>query len=837
MAVEIVEAADAVEAEEPEESGEDSVCSECGHVMGDGVDTCPNCGRPVLPAEEIPEPSEEDLDLSDLAEDAENPVWDAAFQGGDAVASPGVDRPVGQNGRFFQGSLILNIYSGVVSGLVCFVVALAFALLATSQPGVREFLPQVLAMALTASVVGGFVYASRAGIPFALAGPEAVISAVLFLFLGSIQRSMEGLYPEGHLFATMVAGLTVAALCAGLALYLMGRFRVGEMVRYIPVQIIGGVIGGVGIFVLLGALDSMSGLDIDWTSPVSAFVNSMMHLKLSYFLFSMGPGVVFGLLVFLCLGRSGNSLLVLLLIVAGAAAGFSAGIWGETEDVRSLAAVLPLPEGASVRSVLLGVDANFLDSIQWGVLKSNSPYLGAISILAVLTTMYRITKLEMLQEREIDLSREYSSLGLANLFSGLTGGGPVSLLYSQSAGNYLVGARGAVSGLVAAFVCGALFWFADDILLYLPRFVPEGFIVYIGLEILRNWLFQTRSAFTRSDDTAMLWITFLFTVFFGILEGIGFGIALAMLATVRRYSRGGVVRNVLSGVNHHSNVDRAPAQQRILAEYGDHIFILRLQGFLFLGSMQRLLQDIGSRLENRNLLPVEYLILDFRLVTGLASAAGIGFAKLRTLAETFGFEVIITSAPLELEEHLEKSGYTGDEGGFKVFHNLDFAMEWCENEVLDRENLRDMQHLSLTKLLEPVFPEPRYIPVLMKLLRKEYVKKGDVVFRQGDASDAMYFVESGRLDVELELEGGKILRIKKVGPGAVFGEMGIYTDAPRSATIRAAEKCVVYKMTREKLDAVEKRAPVLVTSINRFLVNMLSERLGAANIKIRDLMV
>jgi len=90
--------------------------------------------------------------------------------------------------------------------------------------------------------------------------------------------------------------------------------------------------------------------------------------------------------------------------------------------------------------------------------------------------------------------------------------------------------------------------------------------------------------------------------------------------------------------------------------------------------------------------------------------------------------------------------------------------------------------------------------------------------------------------VELELEGRKVIRLKKVGPGAVFGEMGIYTLAPRSATVRASEQCTLYLMTTSKLEAIEKRAPQLVMSIHRYMINMLAERLAEANFKVRELM-
>jgi SulP family sulfate permease len=164
-------------------------------------------------------------------------------------------------------------------------------------------------------------------------------------------------------------------------------------------------------------------------------------------------------------------------------------------------------------------------------------------------------------------------------------------------------------------------------------------------------------------------------------------------------------------------------------------------------------------------------------------------------------------------------------------------LEWCENRVLDSEGMLEIRRKTLPELLMPIFPEPEYIPALMKVLKREVVPAGEAVFRQGDDSDAMYFVESGRLDVELELPDGRIIRLKKVGPGAVFGEMGIYTLSTRSATIRAAEKCVLYGMTRRKLDAIEARVPRLVTAINRFLVNLLSERLVDSNAKARELML
>ncbi len=822
-----------------EDEDEDIVCAKCGNVMpADNDGSCSQCGEAINAAQDFPEPTEDDLDLSDLAEEGAPDLWEAEYPENrdDEDVTVFDDKPEKSSWNLLEGNLSLNIFAGMVSGVLGIFFALALALLASSQEGMQEFLPYILTTSLTAMAVGSIIYSLQAKLPFALAGPETVLVAILFLFLGNLYRDMADLSPE-VILPTILAAIAITSFVVGFCLWLIGKLKAGEYVRFIPLQIIGGVIGGIGFFIIVGTFDWMGHLGLDWNNIFVALKDCALQLRPTERLYTMGPSVIFGIFLFIGLRKYKNSLFMLGILLIASAAGGAAGLWGPGEAIKSLADTVPYLEGGvplySVDILLSG-----FGNIQWAIIKVNGLFIGVMAILIVLTSMYRVTAMEKIHGRESDLSEEYRSLGLTNMVIGLCGGMISNISYGRSAGNYASGARGPVAGIVAGLMCVGALFIADDLIPLIPRFVPEGLLIYAGIALIQDWLFKSKTVFTRRDDLWLLWLTFLVTMTLGVIFGVVFGVSLALLVTVSRISKGGAVRNVLSGANHRSNVDRAPAQQRTLKEFGDHIHILRLQGFLSLGSMTGLLKDIETRLEAKEKLPVEYLLLDFKMVNGIASAAGIGFDKLHGLIDQYGIELIITSSPLELEEHLEKSGHVGEEEGmFRVFFNLDYALEWCENHVLDSENMLEMKQLALPELLAPVFPEPKYIPALMKVLKRVPISKGEAVFRQGDGSDSMYFVESGKLDVELELEGGKLLRLKKIGAGAVFGEMGIYTMAPRSATIRAAEKCVLYMMTTEKLDAVEKRAPMLVTAINRFLINMLSDRLGDANVKVRDLMM
>ena len=236
-------------------------------------------------------------------------------------------------------------------------------------------------------------------------------------------------------------------------------------------------------------------------------------------------------------------------------------------------------------------------------------------------------------------------------------------------------------------------------------------------------------------------------------------------------------------------------------------------------------------------IPVQFVILDFTLVNGLDSSVAISFVRLKQMARENSVNLVFTNVPFEVEQGLEQGGYklNDPDGSSRTFLDLDFAMEWCENEILAAENALESQQMSLPQLLEPIFPEPAYIPHLMKCLQRVEVQKGQAVFRQGDPSDSMYFLESGMVSIQLELERNKILRLKKLAPGTVFGEMGLYTTAPRSASVVASEDCILYRLSAKTLSALQSKAPVLVSAVHRFIVNLLAQRVANTNAMVRDL--
>lgn len=804
-------------------------CEKCGHTqrvperhVGRKI-ACPSCGEPA-PVE--PEP--EDLGLDDVIAPVPNA---SAPQGSSAPLTEATlfDQAEEEPSHILQGNLLRNLLAGLVSGATGILFCLAIALLFVSGTAPDSGLPHALSMALMSAGIVGLVVAIRSGVAFALAGPESMAAVVLFLLSIGIHSAMPADAAPLALATTTTAAIMITTVLAGFCLWLVGGLGAGDWIRFIPIHAVGGVLAGVGFLVLRFAIAHGTGCVDDLSLLLRMFEDGICLKWL--------PGLGFGLLLFVVLRgiKSPGLLFALLLLGIGAAHGgfFLAGMDIETARMNGWL----FPTFAQDRFWdIYSVDIRAL--VNLGAIVDNAGYIAALVGLLTAGTMLKITELEIVMGREIDLNREYMGIGMGNLLSGLAGGIPGSLALSRSLANKGLGAQGAVAGIVAALVCiGALFS-AHLFIPYIPRFVPVGLLVCLGLSLMWRWLVETRARFTHKGDYALLVLVFLLTASLGLLVGVGVGAGLAMLVTAGRYGSMSVIKHEVSGEHFHSNVDRAPAQFRVLKEHGAQIHVITLQGFIFLGTTSNLLRRIRARLRDTNRPPLRFLLLDFTFIGGLDSSVALSFTKLQQMAAKHGFTLVFTNMPFELEEQLKTVGcvLNAPERHSLTVTSLDYAMEWAEDHLLDDADLLAVDRQSLPKLLEPVFPEPRYIPLLMRVLKRVQVKKGAPVFRQGDPSDAMYFIESGMVNVQLELEGGKVLRLKKMGPGTAFGEMGIYTSAPRSASIVAAEDCVLYRLSTKVLHQVQAKIPHLAEAIHRFIVNLLSERVSEANAKVRDLL-
>jgi SulP family sulfate permease len=115
------------------------------------------------------------------------------------------------------------------------------------------------------------------------------------------------------------------------------------------------------------------------------------------------------------------------------------------------------------------------------------------------------------------------------------------------------------------------------------------------------------------------------------------------------------------------------------------------------------------------------------------------------------------------------------------------------------------------------------------------VKAGEALIQQGAAATDLYFVESGSLTAQLELEGQPVVRLARVGAGSVVGELGFYTGGVRTASVIAADDCLVGRISVEGVARIERDDPDLALALHRAMVRLVSHRLARANDAVRAL--
>lgn len=120
---------------------------------------------------------------------------------------------------------------------------------------------------------------------------------------------------------------------------------------------------------------------------------------------------------------------------------------------------------------------------------------------------------------------------------------------------------------------------------------------------------------------------------------------------------------------------------------------------------------------------------------------------------------------------------------------------------------------------------PKDLSLLAPCLRPVHADAGEVLFREGDAGDALFVVVSGRVTLSIRLPDGTDRELASFGPGAAFGEMSIFERAPRSGTCTAAEPSDLYSLPADEFFGLMERAPATANRVMFRLLNVTASRL------------
>ncbi|KAK3341395.1 sulfate transporter family-domain-containing protein [Lasiosphaeria hispida] len=686
--------------------------------------------------------------------------------------------------------------------------------------------------------------------------------------------------------ATTITSYALSSILTGTVFFLMGKFKFGYIVGFIPRHILIGCIGGVGWFLVATGFEVTARMggsleyDLDtlrrlfqadtvplWVIPLSLAIVlfcGQTRITSKFFL----PGYIIAI----------PMLFYLLVFVSGKL---------QPDTLRHSGWIFEGPPAGEPWWYFYTLYK--FNLVNWAAIAQCIPAMFALTFFGILHVPINVPALALnTGEDHADLDHELKLHGFSNIMSGLAGSIQNYLVYA----NTLFFMRSGGDSRLAGFLLAALTFFVMTIGPSLIGFIPVmmvGVLIFdLGFELLLEAVWQPRKKLKMLEYLTVIVIVLVMGIY-DFVFGIGVGILLAFVSLIFQTSRVSAVRASYSGEVVGSTVRRNPTQQHYLRQVGRQINVIKLAGYLFFGTIVSVEDKIRALIteEEFRRCPIKFLILDLWQVTGLDYSAGEVFNTISRLLESKGIDLVISGVDPDspLGRSLRAVGLGGDGVDVKLLPELNSALEYCENELLKtlyanqevvhspraasaanldvpgraaaqpldllgssprrthlqeaaRKSIGKMEVKSLARwrsfreplrLMLQIFQdvsdknEDFWFRAVRYFVRREYTAS-TILFRRGERADGFYLLESGILRAEYDLPQGWLF--ESIVAGTTCGELPFFSETDRTATCAVERDCVLWLMDKKNWDKLQREEPEVAQELLRISLKLTSERMS-----------
>ena len=436
--------------------------------------------------------------------------------------------------RTWRGDLL----AGVTVGIVALPLALAFGV--SSGAGAEA--------GLITAIVAGLVAAVFGGSNIQVSGPTGAMVVVL----GPIVA------------AHGVGAVAVVSVMAGVVVLVAGAAKLGRVVSYIPWPVIEGFTLGIAVIIFLQQVPAAVGSRPGPSS--NAFVAAVQSFGQVSWTTVVWPLAVVVLVAAIMViaprlhKQLPGSIIAIVLVSVGASL-----LGLPLAEIGALPASLPAPG-------LPAIDPELLQQLI-------APALTVAALAAIESLLSARVAASISDTGPYDADRELVGQGLASVASGFFGGMPATGAIARTAVNLRSGGRTRLAAITHSAVLLALVYLATGVISQVPLAALSGVLMVTAFRMISLSTVRAVVGSTRSDAIVFV-ITAIVTVSVDLIVAVGIGIAVAAFFALRALARsGGVHREELP----------SPSQP------GDeHIALFRLDGALFFGAADRVLERVTS---------------------------------------------------------------------------------------------------------------------------------------------------------------------------------------------------------------------------------------------------
>lgn len=527
----------------------------------------------------------------------------------------------------------------VVAGIIVAIIALPLSIALALASGVT---PE---MGLYTAIVAGFIISFFGGSRVQIAGPTAAFATIV----------------AGIVATEGIDGLIIATKMAGIILVLMGLFKFGSLIKFIPLTITTGFTSGIAVTIFIGQIKDFLGLTFKQTKE--PLIETMDKVKM--------------------IGSCINTVNVSALII-GLVALLILIIWPKINKIIPPSLIAIIITAAAVK--LLSLDVNTIGSLY--TISSKLPHFNmpafsfekirlllpnafTIAILAAIESLLSCVVADGMIGSRHKSNAELVAQGLGNIGSAFFGGIPATGAIARTAANVKNGGRTPIAGIVhsitLALILVILMPYAA--LIPMPCIAAILFMVAYNMCEWRKFLNICKTA--PKSDILVLILTFVLTVVFDLVVAIGVGIVLTCLLFMKRMSEVTDVHGWKYIDEDEEDTEDEDAIGLKVVPKGTHVF--EINGPMFFGAADKFM-EVVSETEG------DVLIIRMRGVPALDVTAYQTLLNILKTCKANGMTLVLSHINEQPKHVFEKAGFIEMVGEENICPNIDAAIERA-NEI------------------------------------------------------------------------------------------------------------------------------------------------------------
>ncbi len=526
-----------------------------------------------------------------------------------------------------------DLMAGVIVGIVALPLAIAFAIASGVSPE----------KGLVTAILGGFIVSFLGGSTVQIGGPTGAFIVVVY---GIIQN-----------YGT--EGLAVATLMAGVFLLLMGIFRLGSVIRFIPYPIVVGFTSGIAVTIFSTQIKDLFGMQIEKVPAdfISKWGVYFDHLS-SISVWSLVVGLLsIAIIVFtprLTKKIPGSLVAILLMTVV---VYVFRRVTGDTSietigDRFTLSASLPEPETIPINMSTIS--------------QLFSPAF-TIAVLGAIESLLSATVADGITGKRHNSNTELMAQGVANMVVPIFGGIPVTGAIARTMTNINNGGRTPVAGIIHAFVLLLILLFLGPLTKHIPMACLAGVLIIVAYN-MSEWRTFLSLLKNPKSDVAVLLTTFFLTVFFDLTVAIELGLLLAMFLFMRRIIETTHVSVCTETMDLSNESDVHDKEEVLVIPAGIEVY--EIDGPFFFGIANKFdecMKQMGDKPKVR--------VIRMRKVPFMDSTGLHNLESFFRLSRKEGIRIVLSGVNAKVHSVLDKSGMAEKIGHENICSHIDQAMK------------------------------------------------------------------------------------------------------------------------------------------------------------------